>query len=79
MVGPDNFLSGLTKIESLQFRVKTQIEMSGNILDKIVQTNVQSFLTNQNSKINYCRSILNIKSNNNNNEHIRPTKVRNLI
>ena len=79
VIVPDNFLSSLTKIESLQFRVKTQIEMSGNILDKIVQTNVQSFLTNQNSKINYCKSILNIKSNNNNNEHIRPTKVRNLI
>ena len=54
VVGPDNFLSGLTKIESPPFGVKTHIEMFGNILNKIIQANVQSFLTNQNSKITYC-------------------------
>ena len=45
------FLSKPTKIESTQFGVKTQIEISENILDKIAQANVQSFLTNQNRKI----------------------------
>ena len=39
------------QIESTQFGVKTQIEISENILDKIAQANVQSFLTNQNRKI----------------------------
>ena len=51
VVGLDIFLSGPTKIESPQFGVKTPMEMSGNTLDKIAQANIQSFLTNQNSKI----------------------------
>ena len=51
VVWPDIFLSGPTKIESPQFGVKTPMEMSGNTLDKIAQANIQSFLTNQNSKI----------------------------
>ena len=51
VVGLDIFLFGPTKIESPQFGVKTKMKMSGNILDKIVQANVESFLTNQNSKI----------------------------
>ena len=41
--GPCSFLSGLNKIESFQFKVKTRMKMSGNIVGEIAQANVQSF------------------------------------
>ena len=41
--GPCSFLSRPTKIESFQFKVKTWMKMSGNIVDEIAQANVQSF------------------------------------
>ena len=41
--GPHSFISRPTKIESFQFKVKTWMKMSGNIVDEIAQANVQSF------------------------------------
>ena len=41
--GSRSFLSRPTKIESFQFKVKTWMKMSGNIVDEIAQANVQSF------------------------------------
>ena len=41
--GPRSFLPRPTKIESFQFKVKTWMKMSGNIVDEIAQANVQSF------------------------------------
>ena len=39
MVGPDNFLSGPTKIESPQFGVNTQIEIVGSQI--VAQTQIE--------------------------------------
>ena len=41
--GSRSFHSRPTKIESFQFKVKTWMKMSGNIVDEIAQANVQSF------------------------------------
>ena len=41
--GPRSILSHPIKIESFQFKVKTRMKMSGNVVDEIAQANVQSF------------------------------------
>ena len=41
--GPRSFLSGHIKIKSFQFKVKTRMKMSGNVVDEIAQANIQSF------------------------------------